>query len=104
MIPIPGPGIQLQYLFIFAQSFKSYLLQRKSPFEEDHFYGSRDTALDSSRRKSRRSRRRLEEEFGKSDRESISQRKKSLRYSSGFFSGVTVEQDSQKVEKPHASL
>ena len=104
LIPIPGPDIQLQYLFIFVQSFKSYLLQRKSPFEEDHFYGSRDTALDSSRRKSRRSRRRLEEEFGKSDRESISQRKKSLRYSSGFFSGVTVEQDSQKVEKPHASL
>lgn len=83
---------------------RPYDNKKKSPFEEDHFYGSRDTALDSSRRKSRRSRRRLEEEFGKSDRESISQRKKSLRYSSGFFSGVTVEQDPQKGEKPHASL
>ena len=59
---------------------------------------------DSSRRKSRRSRRRLEEEFGKTDRESILQRKRSLRYSSGFFSGVTVDEVNEKVEKPHASL
>lgn len=63
-----------------------------------------DTSLNSSQRKSRRSRRRLEEEFGKCDREAIAQRKKSLRYSSGFFSGVTVDQDPHKVEKPHASL
>ena len=63
-----------------------------------------DTSLNSSQRKSRRSHRRLEEEFGKCDRESIAQRKKSLRYSSGFFSGVTFDQDPHKGEKPHASL
>ncbi|KAJ7391864.1 hypothetical protein OS493_016154 [Desmophyllum pertusum] len=83
---------------------RPYELKKKSPYEEDHSIDYKDEPLDSSRRKSRRSRRRLEEEFGKSDRESISQRKKSLRYSSGFFSGVTVEQDPHKVEKPHASL
>ena len=60
--------------------------------------------MDSSRRKSRRSRRRLEEEFGKTDRESIERRKRSLRYSSGYLSGVTVEQEVQKADKPHASL
>ena len=60
--------------------------------------------MDSSRRKSRRSRRRLEEEFGKTDRESIERRKRSLRYSSGYLSGVTVEQEVPKTDKPHASL
>lgn len=78
--------------------------KKSTPFEEDSTVNSRDAFMDSSRRKSRRSRRRLEEEFGKTDRESILQRKRSLRYSSGFFSGVTVEEVSQKVEKPHASL
>lgn len=79
--------------------------QKKSrPSDEDSSVSSRDMQADSSRRKSRRSRRRLEEEFGKTDRESILQRKRSLRYSSGFFSGVTVDEVNEKVEKPHASL
>jgi len=82
---------------------RPYEVKKLTPFEEDTV-DSKETSLDSSRRKSRRSRRRLEEEFGKPDRESIVQRKRSLRYSSGFFSGVTVDQDTQKVEKPHASL
>ncbi|KAK2570207.1 Adhesion G protein-coupled receptor B3 [Acropora cervicornis] len=79
--------------------------QKKSrPSDEDSSVSSRDMQADSSRRKSRRSRRRLEEEFGKTDRESILQRKRSLRYSSGFFSGVTVDEVNEKVEKLHASL
>ena len=79
-------------------------LQKLTPFEEDHSIDPKDAAMDSSRRKSRRSRRRLEEEFGKTDRESIERRKRSLRYSSGYLSGVTVEQEGQKADKPHASL
>ena len=78
--------------------------QKLTPFEEDHSIDPKDAAMDSSRRKSRRSRRRLEEEFGKTDRESIERRKRSLRYSSGYLSGVTVEQEGQKADKPHASL
>ena len=78
--------------------------QKLTPFEEDHSIDPKDAAMDSSRRKSRRSRRRLEEEFGKTDRESIERRKRSLRYSSGYLSGVTVEQEVQKADKPHASL
>lgn len=60
--------------------------------------------LDSSRRRTQRSRRRLETEFGKTDNDSIKRRRK-LRYSSGYLLGVTLERPKEDhSEKAHASL
>ncbi|XP_048580125.1 uncharacterized protein LOC5504243 isoform X2 [Nematostella vectensis] len=70
----------------------------QGPHEDERF------PIDPSRKRTNRSKQRLEERFGKMDRGSISERKRKLRYSSGYIIGATIDTDAETVEKEHASL